>query len=146
MGKFRCMGCMEEYDDNTTVCPYCGYVKGTPAKEIYQLQPESILSGRYIIGKVLGFGGFGITYIAWDSVLEKKVAVKEYLPSDFATRMPGQTYVSVYEGEKEEQFKSGLRSFIEESQRLAKFNSVDGIVNIYDSCGKRHGIYNYGIP
>lgn len=76
MGKFRCMGCMEEYDDNTTVCPYCGYVKGTPAKEIYQLQPESILSGRYIIGKVLGFGGFGITYIAWDSVLEKKVAVK----------------------------------------------------------------------
>lgn len=89
MGKFRCMGCMEEYDDNTTVCPYCGYVKGTPAKEIYQLQPESILSGRYIIGKVLGFGGFGITYIAWDSVLEKKVAVKEYLPSDFATRMPG---------------------------------------------------------
>lgn len=141
MGKFRCMGCMEEYDDNTTVCPYCGYVKGTPAKEIYQLQPESILSGRYIIGKVLGFGGFGITYIAWDSVLEKKVAVKEYLPSDFATRMPGQTYVSVYEGEKEEQFKSGLRSFIEESQRLAKFNSVDGIVNIYDSFAENGTAY-----
>lgn len=80
--------------------PVLRLCKGTPAKEIYQLQPESILSGRYIIGKVLGFGGFGITYIAWDSVLEKKVAVKEYLPSDFATRMPGQTYVSVYEGEK----------------------------------------------
>ena len=135
------MGCMEEYDDNTTVCPYCGYVKGTPAKEIYQLQPESILSGRYIIGKVLGFGGFGITYIAWDSVLEKKVAVKEYLPSDFATRMPGQTCVSVYEGEKEEQFKSGLRSFIEESQRLAKFNSVDGIVSIYDSFAENGTAY-----
>ena len=80
---------MEEYDDNTTVCPYCGYVKGTPAKEIYQLQPESILSGRYIIGKVLGFGGFGITYIAWDSVLEKKGCRKRVFAERFCNKNAG---------------------------------------------------------
>ena len=133
MAKFRCMGCMEEFDDNLTECPYCGFIKGTPADELYHLQPESILADRYIIGKVLGFGGFGITYIAWDSLLEKKVAIKEYLPSDFATRVPGQSQVSVYGGERAEQFDAGLKSFIEEAQRLAKFESIDGIVKIFDS-------------
>lgn len=133
MAKFRCMGCMEEFDDTRTECPYCGFIKGTPANELYHLQPESILAGRYIIGKVIGFGGFGITYIAWDSVLEKKVAIKEYLPSDFATRVPGQSQVSVYGGERAEQFEAGLKSFIEEAQRLAKFESIDGIVKIFDS-------------
>ena len=127
------MGCMNEYDDGLTVCPHCGYVQGTPAREAYQLPPETILNGRYLVGCVLGFGGFGTTYIAWDLVLEKKVAIKEYMPSDFATRAPGETQLSVYDGELGEQFEAGLKSFIDESRRLAKFNHEDGIVHIFDS-------------
>lgn len=133
MPNRKCMGCMEDFPDTEQICPFCGYKVGTPAQELYHLTPESILHNRYIVGKVLGFGGFGVTYIGWDSVLEKKVAIKEYLPGEFATRMPGQTSVSVYDGERREQFEAGLKSFIEEAQRLAKFNSVDGIVSIYDS-------------
>ena len=60
------MGCMKEYDAQYEVCPYCGYIHGTPPKEAYHITPGSILQGRYIIGRVLGFGGFGITYIAYD--------------------------------------------------------------------------------
>lgn len=133
MPNRKCMGCMEDFPDTEHVCPFCGYEVGTPAKELYHLAPESILHDRYIIGKVLGFGGFGVTYIGWDSVLEKKVAIKEYLPGEFATRIPGKTTVSVYDGERREQFEAGLKSFVEEAQRLAKFNSVDGIVSVYDS-------------
>ncbi|MFR8012293.1 MAG: protein kinase domain-containing protein [Clostridia bacterium] len=129
----RCMGCMREYEDGLPVCPHCGYRQGTPAREAYQLPPETILNGRYLVGRVLGFGGFGTTYIAWDLVLEKKVAIKEYMPSDFATRAPGETQLSVYDGELGEQFEAGLKSFINESRRLAKFNHEDGIVHIFDS-------------
>ena len=129
----RCMGCMKEYEDGITVCPYCGYTPGTPAREAYHLPPETILNGRYLVGRVIGFGGFGTTYIAWDLMLEKKVAIKEYMPSDFATRAPGETQLSVYDGELGEQFEAGLKSFIDESRRLAKFNHEDGIVHIFDS-------------
>lgn len=129
----RCMGCMEEISPDLEVCPHCGYRKGTPAKEIIHLEPETILAGRYIVGKCLGAGGFGITYIAWDLAMERKVAIKEYLPKDFATRFQGQTEVSVYGGELTEQFDAGLHSFVDEAKRLAKFYSTNGIVHIYDS-------------
>lgn len=129
----RCMGCFEEYDDNLEVCPFCGYKKDTPVKELIYLEPETILHGKYIIGKVLGAGGFGVTYIAYDLELERKVAIKEYFPGELATRMPGQTNLVIFSGEKSEQFKAGVESFVDEARRLAKFNSVDGIVHIFDT-------------
>lgn len=129
----RCMGCMEELSSNLEVCPNCGYKKGTPPENALHLAPETILSGRYIIGRVLGSGGFGVTYLAWDLEMERKVAIKEYLPKDFATRFPGQTVVSVFGGEQTQFFETGLNSFVDEAKRLAKFNSLNGIVNIYDS-------------
>ena len=129
----RCMGCMNEYEDGLTVCPHCGYKQGTPAREAYQLPPETILNGRYLVGRVLGFGGFGITYIAWDLQLEKKVAIKEYMPSDFATRSPGETRVSIYSGKAGGLFAAGMKGFLDESKRLAVFNHEEGIVHIFDS-------------
>lgn len=137
----RCMGCMEEFDDALDTCPYCGYKRGTPPREAYHLPPETILNGRYIVGKVLGFGGFGVTYIGWDCVLEHKVAIKEYLPSDFSTRVPGETNVSVFTGEPAEQFEAGLHSFIDEAHRLAQFNHENGIVHIFDAFAENNTAY-----
>lgn len=67
----RCLGCMNEYDEVYDVCPYCGYIKGTAAKSRNHLEPGTILIDRYLIGRCLGQGGFGITYIAWDTRLYK---------------------------------------------------------------------------
>lgn len=39
-----CMGCMEQYEDEYTVCPHCGYIEGTPAEESYYMEPGTILS------------------------------------------------------------------------------------------------------
>ena len=125
-----CLGCMKPIGDEQ-VCPHCGYVKGTPAKEPYHIAPGVMLR-KYLIGRVLGYGGFGVTYLAYDTQLETKVAIKEYLPGDFATRMPGETKVTVYSGEKTQMFEAGRDKFMDEARRLAQFASVPGIVTILD--------------
>lgn len=129
----RCLGCMREMENELTICPHCGYAEGTPPKEIYHMMPGTYLHEKYLIGRVIGYGGFGITYVGWDIKLERKVAIKEFMPSEFSTRMPGETFVTVYNGEATEQFGAGLERFIEEAQRLAKFNHVPSIVDIYDT-------------
>ena len=79
----RCLGCMEIYDDESGICPKCGFVNEEKAEEAIHMNPGTLLNDRYVIGKVIGYGGFGVTYIAWDGKLEQKVAIKEYLPSEF---------------------------------------------------------------
>ena len=75
-----CMGCMEKYEETLTKCPHCGYEENTKPAEAYHMVPGSILKRKYIVGKTLGYGGFGVTYIGFDAELQRKVAIKEYLP------------------------------------------------------------------
>lgn len=138
---FRCMGCMAENPQNAPQCPHCGYLRGTPPMEAYHLEPETILQGRYIVGRVLGYGGFGVTYIGWDAMLERIVAIKEFLPSTFATRLPGGTAVTVFDGPATEQFGFGLQRFLDEAQRLAQFNGIPGITDIYDTFAQNNTAY-----
>lgn len=128
----RCMGCMEVYDEKFEICPHCGYMEGTMPEEAIHMIPGTVLHERYIIGKVVGYGGFGVTYVAWDSQLEHKVAIKEYLPSEFSTRMPGKPELTIFNGDKSQQFSDGMKKFVEEARRLAKFQKEPGIVKIYD--------------
>lgn len=137
----RCLGCMEEYSEKYDICPYCGYEVNTPPKEAYHMVPGTFLGGRYIVGQVLGFGGFGVTYIGYDTLLNRKVAIKEYLPSEFSTRIPGQTEITTYEGERTEQFQSGLGKFLEEAKTLAKMQASNGVVQIYNSINENHTAY-----
>lgn len=98
----------------------------------YHIKPGSLLHDRYTVGRAIGFGGFGITYIAWDNKLMQKVAIKEYMPSEYATRVPGNLTVTIYDGERYTEFMTGLQKFLDEAQRLAKFQNVPGIVRILD--------------
>ena len=124
---------MEQYEEGKKKCPSCGYEENTQPDNAMHLMPGTIIQDRYIIGKVIGYGGFGVTYIGYDPILETKIAVKEYLPSEFSTRVVGQTEVTVFSGDKSEQFADGMKKFIDEAKRLAKFHSTPGIVKIYDS-------------
>jgi serine/threonine protein kinase len=76
----------------------------------------------YRIDRVLGEGGFGIVYLATDVVLERQVAIKEYLPSSMAARAGQSLTVLVKSAEYEETFQIGLRSFVNEAKLLARFD------------------------
>jgi serine/threonine protein kinase/TPR repeat protein len=75
----------------------------------------------YVLERVLGQGGFGITYLARDTNLDQAVAIKEYLPVDVATRRPDATVRSRTE-ELSERYRWGLERFIREARTLAKFD------------------------
>ncbi len=128
----RCMGCMREYAQTFDTCPHCGYVCNTPPKNKNQLPPGTVLSNRYTLGKVLGQGGFGITYIAWDARLEKPVAIKEFFPTAFAARLTGQNEVSCFNAESQKSFESGLQKMLNESRVLARFTDQTNIVQVLD--------------
>ena len=141
MGKKRCLGCMESYDDGFQVCPHCGYVEGTPAKEAYHLEPGTVLNKKYTVGRVLGYGGFGVTYIGYDNLMNRRVAIKEYLPTEFSTRSSGTIAITIFSGEKEEQFLSGIAKFSDEAKRLANLEQVPGVVRIYDTFTENNTAY-----
>ena len=128
----KCLNCMHDYEEEYGVCCHCGYVPGTPPKELFELVPGVIISERYIIGTAVGFGGFGIIYKAWDMVLSRIVAVKEYYPSGLSNRVFGDPKVIVYSGKRGEDFRIGLERFILEARIVSKFNSHPNIVNVYD--------------
>lgn len=124
---------MEKIDDDVIVCPHCGYDNNSPKENPLHIDPGEIIQERYIVGKAIGYGGFGVTYIGWDALLEHKVAIKEYMPSEFSTRALGTKAVTVFGGKKSDQFSCGLRRFHDEAKMLAKYNSEEGIVSVYDS-------------
>lgn len=138
----QCMQCMEFYDAQYDICPYCGYEENSGKKELLHIDAGTVLIDRYLIGNALGFGGFGVTYIGYDQKLKRKVAIKEYLPSEFATRALHQPDVMINNNEKKmQQFTAGMKKFLEEAKKLAKLSSLDGIVHIYDSFEANHTAY-----
>ena len=127
-----CINCLREKADDG-VCPYCGFDESTYELSPHHLQPRSILGGKCLIGRVLGEGGFGITYIGLDLNLDLKLAIKEYYPTGFVTRTNTTTNtVTPYRGEKAEFFTAGRSRFINEAKTLAKFYALPGIVSVRD--------------
>lgn len=87
--KHLCMNCMSDMGPYE-VCMMCGWADGSEARELYHLQPRTILAERYEVGLAVGFGGFGVIYRAWDIQLDTQVAIKEFYPSGLVNRVPGE--------------------------------------------------------
>lgn len=98
----------------------------------YYLQIGTILHERYEIKDILGAGGFGITYKAWDNTLQTEVCIKEYYPVGIANRAVAATLVSVYTNADEVSYRRGMQRFLREARGLAKLGSVKNIVNVHD--------------
>lgn len=137
----RCLNCMEIYQDEFNVCPFCGYVENTVSEIPYALPASTVIADRYIIGTVIGAGGFGITYIAWDTKLEIRIAVKEYFPTGLVNRIPGTLQVGLTGTHNEQSYEKGKKGFIAEAKALAKFNENSGIVNVFDCIEENHTAY-----
>ena len=127
-----CGNCFAEMQAEEQVCAQCG-CELQKGQEDYPLALPvgTILGGRYILGRVLGQGGFGITYLAQDYQKKERVAVKEYFPDTMATRNNSHA-VTAYTGTREDNFTYGKQCFLEEARTLAAFQGNPNIVGIYN--------------
>ena len=127
-----CMGCMNEIEDHLSICPYCGFNETALRQEAYYLDPGTIIGGKYIVGRVLSYGGHTVSYMGMDAEKNRKVIVKEYLPSDFSTRSEGEKEVTIYSGDGQQQFEQGLTNFLNEANRIQHLRNINGIAKVYD--------------
>lgn len=132
--KKICLGCMQEINTDDIKCPHCGFDPNA-----YKVNPRCLrlgtkLAGKYIIGKVIGEGGFGITYIGWDEKLELPIAIKEFFPPKIASRdtTTGNNTIYMFDHADEKSFEEGMRRSVKEARSMSKLEAYEGIVSIRD--------------
>lgn len=125
-----CSGCFSD-SSGQEPCPSCGYEHKAEEATLY-LPPRSILMEKYMVGRVLGQGGFGITYLGWDMNLDMKLAVKEFVPQGMVTRLQGQSKVVSFTGAGDNFFFFWLERFFREARTLAQFEQHPNIVSVRD--------------
>lgn len=130
-GQNLCDFCFEPMGPDG-VCHKCGLTHDTYRLNGGLLPPGTNLLGKYIIGRVLGRGGFGATYLAYSSALDKVVALKEYLPLSISYRAKGEEEVSVVSEDTKQVFDKGAKRFYEEARTISKFNKHSNIVSVYE--------------
>lgn len=128
--RHLCPGCMSRWEDTKKPCPRCGFSRETGESGGRELPPFTVLGGRYLLGKRIGAGGFGISYIALDLTEEKLLAVKEFFPAGMAERR-GMEVVPEEEAD-EEDYQRARESFRREAELLARFVGTEGIVTYRD--------------
>ena len=127
----KCFGCMEEIQGYP--CPHCGFDPRSVKGIEYALPMGTILAGKYLVGRVLGQGGFGITYVGWDIALERKVAIKEYYPSGQVSRNPGSRGLTWYTSVQSQQAKqNGTQIFLKEARKMSKVDDIPNVVRVRD--------------
>lgn len=126
----RCLNCFTEYDKSFGICPNCG-MNLVEARESIDLRPGTVLADRYLIGRAVGAGGFGIIYKSWDEKMGTIVAIKEYYPSRLVTRAIGEKDLIVASKGKDE-FEYRKRRFLAEARTMAKFGSHNNIPNVFE--------------
>ncbi len=128
--KNLCGNCFSELDGE--VCHNCGYKNSADIQEPYALAVGTVLKDRYLLGKTIGKGGFGITYLSYDIKLDKTVAVKEYFPRGMAVRASDNISVEVLASEQTDAFKEGKEKFSYEATMLSEIKSSPEIIGIFD--------------
>ncbi len=127
-----CLSCMKDAGEKFETCPFCG-AAAKVENQFHQLAPGSVLNGRFVVGKTLGQGGFGITYAGYDLTVDTKVAIKEFYPDGGVSRQKDLYTILPYSEKKtEELFTDGKAKFLKEAQKLAKFTDTEGIVQVKD--------------
>lgn len=138
-GKHFCENCFEE--TISSVCAHCGYDPSAAVNDPTMLTPGSILLGKYIVGKVIGKGGFGVTYLAYDASAGRKAAIKEFFPYGVALRAAGTSTVTVSSMDNANAFKLGAEKFYDEAKLVSRFNGNPNIVGVYEFFYENDTVY-----
>lgn len=127
--KKLCSGCFAALKKKP--CKKCGFSEESYLPDNMVLPCGTILMGNFIIGNVIGKGGFGITYLAYDVKYGKVIAVKEYFPIELSLRESNGTGLMVRDKKSAEIFKHGAEKFYNEASFVAKFSGNPNIVQVY---------------
>lgn len=126
-----CPNCFSTKEFNSGSCPVCGF--STTVKRAAKALPvQRILNNRYMVGRVLGIGGFGITYVAYDMSMRQRVAVKEYFPAEWAMRIKDTGQIVPSSQEQEHRYYHGRKVFENEARVLSTLREVPNVVNVSD--------------
>lgn len=125
-----CPSCFAS-SDGALPCRSCGY-EGMAPENLTALPLGFVLENRYVVGRILGQGGFGITYQAYDTRLLQTVAIKEYFPLGLSNRHSGNFTVTYQMQDMKEGFETGKKKFLEEARSLARFDQHPHIVSVRD--------------
>jgi len=102
--------------------------------------PRGYRLHEFVVDSVLGEGGFGVVYAATDTRLERRVAIKEYMPASLATRDVDFSVHARSSADLREAFVAGLRSFVNEAKLLARFEHP-ALVKVYQFWEERGTAY-----
>lgn len=111
-----------------------------------ELPAGTILQKRYKILKVLGAGGFGITYEAEDLINQISCAIKEFAPMDIAVRAENQLNLKPVSIDKQEIYEHGKKRFVEEAEILKRLQNIPAVVSItdyFDANGTSYFVMEY---
>lgn len=127
LGKEYCKYCFADgiTEDNCTC-------KRETERHPAALRISSILKNRYVVGMILGKGGFGITYLCFDTKSNCRVAIKEFFPSALVSRVGTDNPNVIYGVDDKESILHALKKFEDEAKMLNKLQNVEDIVNVYD--------------
>lgn len=128
-----CLGCMSYLENPNAPCPNCGWLRNMK-NAVSQLQPGYTLTNenqteKYIIGRALGQGGFGISYLAWNTNHGERVVVKEYFPSQFVTR-DSDAKIFPINLKDAHQIQHGLDNFLKEAYKMLEFSNDPHVVSV----------------
>lgn len=125
-----CYSCMKETAPTENLCSCCGKPYNAPENRSHLASSTQLQNGKFLVGRVLGQGGFGITYVGKDNTLDIKIAVKEYYPRDYASRDHTLSCEVTSTDNDDGFFSKGKQRFLTEARILAKFNRESSIVNV----------------
>ncbi len=115
-------------------CIRCGYhIMGDSHISSRILQAGTLLQQRYHLGRVLGEGGFGITYKVYDTRKNRICAIKEYAPNGQFRRGADKKTMEIVSSAANGPYMAGLKRFMEESQILSRLENIPSVVDIWES-------------
>lgn len=138
-----CINCLHP-QTHLSPCLRCGYDERQYKDHPLYLKPRTLLKNQYVVGRVLGQGGFGITYVGLDKWLQKRVAIKEYVPVALVTRDFHTSFIIPLK-KQEIAFAHGLKLFIDEARHLAKFNHphIVRVINFFEENQTGYMVMDY---
>ncbi len=141
----KCMCCMRDYSESEEKCPFCGYseIERQQDMEDYPeaLAAETILAGRFILGRILSITDFSVIYLSWDALLRRRVAIREFYPLGLGERDRTTGQICFHSQQEKLLFDQGAALFEAEGKRLNENQDIEGILHVFRLIHENNTVY-----